>query len=171
MSWTLLLSESWYSSRTHLLICFPCGCQSLIWRRSPQSLALSVRKLQTKGGQIISCLVWMENLFCLVFDFQTVERSSTPAPDSTLFTSHASSAWTASASTGGWPFKMSNPQLKNPVVTRLRSRQGGNSHFVILWSWTYLSLSLYWWKLHQKSSVSSMRVHSKSKSDFFFNCL
>lgn len=41
-----------------------------------------------------------EIFFLSMFVFQTAERSSIPAPDFTLFTNHANSASTASASTG-----------------------------------------------------------------------
>lgn len=58
------------------------------------------KKAGEKEWQMITCLLWEQKWSCYVFDLQIAERSNIPAPDSTLFTSHASSAWTASASTG-----------------------------------------------------------------------
>ncbi len=75
--------------------------------------------------------------FCVCY-FQIAERSSIRAPDSTLFTSHASSAWTASASTGKyqrtWNYvKMSPPHWKHShypkVKTSLKSVGRTNCNF------------------------------------------
>lgn len=73
-------------------------------------------KTSEKKKSIISCLC-REMIFPVICAVQIAERSSIPALDSTLFTSHASSAWTASASTGeAWHVFILITSLWKPIT-------------------------------------------------------